>query len=286
MVSSVLAAILATVMSLGVWFMPAEAVVGPQMDAKLALVQQYGREGDWYYLHLRMPAQIQRIATALPDGSNVVLHCESYDVCAALLAVVEPVWFEGKIRWVGYDLEAWENSGADRADPVGSVRRVADLAHANGFKLLYIPCSVYIFRDHKAMIAQMAPLVDGWVVQGQSLVVSTRSYGYGYFPPASPTEAPPAAFKRLATSYVGLIRRAAPGIPIVLQLKLCTFKDGAWRSYMIPPQRSFYLLRDYWLPVRPLFNGGVILLDAFDPTNPFAAEQRPGAYQYFLTHAR
>ena len=85
------------------------------------------------------------------------------------------------VQIVAYDLEVWKASPEEeQADPVNSIERFAQLAHAHGYKVMVTPAENLVLREHagqnkfaafeqSGIAKQVAPYVDFYHIQAQQL---------------------------------------------------------------------------------------------------------------------
>lgn len=265
---------------IGVWLNGDDFRKGPDgtrpIDAKLTAMVAARRPGT-HLFHATLTetheAWLLQVVTALEgavvQGHRVLYSCSTVDKCMSALPYMQAAPDVGFL----YDLEDGL-SGADMADPCGSVQRMATFAHANGRRFyLYYPWGAYVLTrpaygavEGQCYIDDIGHLVDGWLVNGPAFALDHWAYGVS-----------------IAETH-GLLSRISPGVPLILQLRMERFDrliPGAWDG-LFPegartPQGVYEL---YWQGWQGRYD--FMAMDYADERHPDPAMRPPALYNYFL----
>lgn len=259
--------ILALSALVGVWFQADEFSSGA-INAKLQTIRDTGRAGVFLIHFAATPnhaAWMDALIAGLPDNAQLMYTCSSFAACEAAMP-----YLPARVEWIAYDLETWANSAGEHERPFESVQAVADLAHAHGRKLMFMPATAWIYSERRDDIPALAALVDGWTVQGQAFMRYSMC-------------ADRACFTEKALDYRELIRAGNPTAPVLLQLRLPIYLPDKGRyntsEHAVYTAEGLY---GYWQTVSGAYDG-VLILDASDDLHPDAAQHRPLVYRQFAT---
>lgn len=253
----------------GCWFQYDEMRSGAA-DFKLETIRS-ARSPGYFLIHFGtgtgfFDQWIDQIAAGVPGDAELMYSCSSVRKCDLAIGRLPE-----RVDWIAYDLEGWDHSEGDQDDIRASVMAAAELAHSHGKLLMFIPCSKLLFDENHHLIPLLAPLVDGWIVQGQWFQLTERD------------------FVADATAYYDLIRQGDAEIPVLIQLRMNRFNwkgNVGWDPYFPPETHTAEgLYEHYWLPLADRYDG-VLLADYADDNNPDPEQRRPWGYWRFVMQER